>query len=116
MKLIIRDLLYLESIIEYINKIERIVNTLNNNTMFGQDEYLYDSLLITIVNIGECVSNISDDLQHKYSDVEWRKIKDMRNLIVHDYVSVDIEQTLFIAKNHIPTLKVQITKIIEEIS
>lgn len=39
--------------------------------------------------IGEAASRIPDQLKQKYSTINWRLIKDFRNIIVHDYFGID---------------------------
>src|ERR1700761_3681457 len=39
--------------------------------------------------IGEAVSRIPGDFKRKYPNINWRQIKDFRNLIAHDYFGID---------------------------
>jgi uncharacterized protein with HEPN domain len=46
--------------------------------------------LTLLANIGENVSKITEELKKEYPNIEWQKIKDFRNRIVHDYVGIDL--------------------------
>lgn len=39
--------------------------------------------------IGEAVSRLPDDLTSAHPEVEWRKIKGMRNVVAHQYGFID---------------------------
>lgn len=39
--------------------------------------------------IGEAVARLSDDFIADHPDIEWRKIKGMRNVVAHDYARID---------------------------
>ena len=34
---------------------------------------------------------MSEDITNKYSEIEWRDIKDFRNILIHEYFGVDFE-------------------------
>jgi len=39
--------------------------------------------------IGEAVARIDKPFRDKYPPVDWREVKDFRNIIVHDYFGID---------------------------
>ena len=39
--------------------------------------------------IGEAVSRLSEDFKKENSQINWRQVKDFRNVIVHDYFGID---------------------------
>jgi uncharacterized protein with HEPN domain len=39
--------------------------------------------------IGEAVSRLSEDFKKEHPEVNWRQVKDFRNVIVHDYFGID---------------------------
>ncbi len=45
-----------------------------------------------------------------YSDIPWKRIAGMRDILVHDYLGLDLEITWNVAQVDIPELK---TKILE---
>ena len=62
--------------------------------------------------IGEAASRLELEFRAKHSEVEWRKIIDLRNIIIHDYMEADIEVIWSILTNDIPPLKEKITTIL----
>ena len=110
------DLLYLLNIIEYIGKIWKYTEKANDaEELFELNDQLnLNASLTLLANIGENVSKISQTLKRKYSNIEWKNIKEFRNRIVHDYVGIDLAIVYEIITNDLKTLKPEIEKIIRE--
>ena len=74
-----------------------------------------DAIIRNLEVIGEAVISISDDLQQKYSDISWKEIRGMRNVVTHQYFVVELSEIWSTVIYDIPILKNQIQKIIEDI-
>ena len=55
--------------------------------------------------LGEAASHVSAATQQQRQDIDWRRIKDFRNLIAHEYFRVDYTQILYTAQQIIPALR-----------
>ncbi|MDR0320875.1 MAG: DUF86 domain-containing protein [Treponema sp.] len=110
------DLLYLLNILEYIGKIWKYTEKTNDaEELFELNDQLnLNASLTLLANIGENVSKISENLKQEYSSIEWQKIKDFRNRIVHDYVGIDLAIVYEIITNDFKSLKPKIVNIIKE--
>jgi len=110
------DLLYLLNILEYIGKIWKYTeNTNNAEELFELNEQMnLNASLTLLANIGENVSKTTEELKNDYPNVEWQKIKDFRNRIVHDYVGIDLAIVYEIITNDLRTLKPEIVKVIKD--
>jgi uncharacterized protein with HEPN domain len=110
------DLLYLLNILEYIGKIWKYTGKANNaEELFELNDQLnLNASLTLLANIGENVSKLSDNLRHKYSNIEWNKIKEFRNRIVHDYVGIDLAIVYETITNDLKALKPEIENIVKE--
>lgn len=53
---------------------------------------------------GEAASHVSPTTREQRSDIDWRRIKNFRNLIAHEYFRVDYAQILYTAQQIIPAL------------
>jgi uncharacterized protein with HEPN domain len=62
--------------------------------------------------VGEAASRISNVIKEKYSFVQWRLMKDFRNVLSHEYFGVNEEVLWDIVQQKLPSLKCQIEKII----
>ena len=110
------DLLYLLNILEYIEKIWKYTEkTKDAEELFELNEQMnLNASLTLLANIGENVSKITDKLKDEYPSVEWQKIKNFRNRIIHDYVGIDLAIVYEIITNDLKALKPEIVKIIKE--
>jgi uncharacterized protein with HEPN domain len=110
------DLLYLLNILEYIGKIWKYTEKTNTaEELFELNEQMnLNASLTLLANIGENVSKTTEELRNEYPNVEWQKIKDFRNRIVHDYVGIDLAIIYEIITNDLKALKSEIVKIIKE--
>ena len=82
--------LLVEDIWEAIEKIERYVSGLDHEA-FIRDDKTVDSVVRNLEIIGEAANRIPENIRAQYSEIEWRKIIGLRNRIVHDYFSIDVE-------------------------
>jgi uncharacterized protein with HEPN domain len=100
------DLMYLLNILEYIGKIQKYTGEIDSPEEFYEinDQMNFNGSINLLVNIEENVSRISSELKTEYAEIEWQKIKDFRNKIVHDYVGIDLILTYDIIKNDLTEL------------
>jgi len=110
------DLMYLINILEYIGKIWKYTEGVNEpEELFELNEQMnLNASLTLIANIGENVSKITEKLKQNYSNIEWQKIKDFRNRVVHDYVGIDLAIVYGAITNDFKVLKVEVEKIVKE--
>lgn len=69
---------------------------------------IFDATCMRLQTIGEAIKNIDNltnhDLLIRYADTPWRSIIGLRNIISHEYLSVDPEEIFKIVKIHLPRL------------
>ena len=69
-----------------------------------QDEILTDSILFRIIQVSENSTKLGQEFLGEHSNIPWRAIKGMRNMIVYNYGAVDLEVIYDTVKNGIPKL------------
>ena len=72
---------------------------------FEQDYLFQDACCMCVVQIGELVSQLSDETKAQNKAIPWRIIKDTRNFYVHAYGAIDIPSVWNTLVNDIPALK-----------
>ena len=96
------DRVYLAHILECINRIER--RELRKKRIFRAD-LLQDAVVRNLQVLSESAQRLSEEVKSRYAAVEWRKIADFRNRLVHDYLGVDLEIVWHVIETDLPELK-----------
>ncbi|MGL5355155.1 MAG: HepT-like ribonuclease domain-containing protein [Cetobacterium sp.] len=103
-------------LIDIKEKIAKIKSKTENKKLqdFVEDEDLEIIVEHSLMIIGEAISKIPQEILLKYYDNSgyWRQIKDMRNLLIHQYWGVSIEMVFYVATKKIDELEIFIDKII----
>lgn len=81
---------------------------------FTEDDKTIDAVTRNIEIVGEASTKLSEDLKQQYPGIDWKRIKGMRNRIVHDYFGVDMGIVWEVISNHLPLLKKQIEAILQD--
>lgn len=61
--------------------------------------------------IGEAVKQISDETLEKAPHIPWRQIASFRDVLIHGYMGVDLEEVWNVIIKHLPELKSAIAKL-----
>lgn len=105
-------MLFLLHILDSTILVEKYLKGVGEET-FKKSPLLQDSVARRLEIIGEAVVHLTPNFKKKYSAIDWRVIKDMRNLLIHEYFGVNIKIVWNTAKYDMPKLRQEIVKIIE---
>lgn len=105
---------YLKDILEAIRKIEKYTKNLEYEN-FLKDELIQDGIVRNLEIIGEASKSIPDEVKNKKSEIEWRKIVGLRDILIHAYFGIDLEIIWDIVRNKIPDLKKAILSLLDEL-
>lgn len=56
---------------------------------FAVDEKTIDAVCLNFAVIGEAAARVPETVSARFPDVPWADMRDMRNVIVHEYFGVD---------------------------
>jgi len=80
--------------------------------MFNKDVQCQDAVIRRIEIIGEAAQRVSNETRGKYPQIPWHEMAGMRNLVIHEYDVVDINQVWDTVHNKIPSLIKELSKIV----
>jgi uncharacterized protein with HEPN domain len=101
--------LYLDHIIESIEALEKYSENLSKDD-FLNSLLVQDAICRRLEIIGEAANKLDDEFKEKHPDIPWYKIVGMRNLLIHEYFHVDLDQVWNTTQKSVPELKKQILK------
>jgi uncharacterized protein with HEPN domain len=108
------DTIYLRHILECIRRIE--VNVAGEREQFMASHTLQDAVLKNLQTMTESTQRLSNTLKAVHPDVEWRRIIAFRNVLVHDYLGIDLERIWEIIQRDVPSFKRAIAAMLEQSS
>ncbi len=106
------DTVYLRHIQDCIRRIEE--NVAEGRGRFLASHTLQDAVLRNFQTLAESTQRISDDSKATHPEIEWHRIAAFRNVLVHDYLGVDMERVWDITQRDVPRLKQAILTMLEE--
>ena len=71
-----------------------------------------DATIRQLEVIGEATKNISPELRARHPQIPWRRIAGLRDVLIHNYMGVDIGAVWVITQQNLPDLKRQIEAIL----
>jgi len=106
------DCVYLSHILECVRRIEE--DTAGGKDAFFASRTLQDAVLRNLQTLAESTQRLSEDLKARCPQIEWRRIGAFRNVLVHDYLGIDIERIWEITQRDVPTLKTKVEGMLED--
>ncbi len=105
--------LYLEDILAAIEKTESYVREISYE-QFKLDDMRRDAVLRNLEIIGEATKKLPPEIRKQNTDIDWRKIAGLRDILIHAYFTVDDDIIWDIVQNKLPELSQGVTNILEQ--
>ena len=105
------DKLYLIHIRECILRIEEYLGG-GGKEVFIASNMVQDAIIRNLQMLSESAMRLSDEMQASHPEVEWFKIRGFCNVLVHDYLGVDLERVWNILENDLSKLKTAVEKML----
>jgi uncharacterized protein with HEPN domain len=105
------DRLYLIHILESIERVEEY--TSEGLEQFLADRKTQDAVLRNLQILAESTQRISTELKMAHPEIDWRGVSGFRNVLVHDYLGVNLITVWGIIEGPLKELKKKISEVLE---
>lgn len=98
----------LEHMLDHCLAIEQFMNDFEckNVEDFIMNRILHDAIVMNLLAIGELTTHMSDDFKASSRDkIDWRSLKQLRNIIAHRYGAIQFEIIWNIINDILPDIK-----------
>lgn len=104
----------IDLLIKHINLIQ---HDLKDKTFedFKKSDILVRATCFSLVQIGEQMNKLEELFRTNYPEIPWSSARKMRNIIVHVYNKIDVEQVWSTANQDLEELKVKFETIKSEL-
>ena len=108
------DRAYLSYINDCIERIEQY--TVEGKETFLANQMIQDATVRRLQTLAESTQRLSDELKAKVSEIDWRSISGLRNILVHDYLGgIDLDIIWNTIEAELPELKRKVKEILQEL-
>ncbi len=98
------DLVYLRHMLDAIEKIDRYLTGVDYEA-FAANDMAMDAVVRELEIIGEAARNLSIAFIEEHPEMPWRRIKAMRNILIHQYFGVNLKVVWDTCRSNLPQLK-----------
>ncbi len=106
---------YIKDILESMDLIEEYIENFDFKK-FSTDTETQDAVMRRFEVIGEAAARLTNQFKRTNTEIPWKAIIGLRNIIIHDYSSVNLKEIWKIASKDLPMTKKQIEELLKDIS
>jgi len=96
---------YLDDIFNAINEVDEFTRDMPYET-FASDRKTVNAVIRSLEVLGEATKRIPASFRQKHPDIPWSKMAGMRDVLIHDYMGVDLKTVWKVVKERLPELKI----------
>lgn len=99
-----KDKIRIQHILDAIYQIEDYMQNITFET-FSSNKMLVDAVVRQLEIIGEASNHLSSEIKIAYTNIEWKQIVGLRNILIHEYFSVDVPLVWSVLQYDLPNFK-----------
>mgnify|MGYP001806521651 CR=1 FL=1 len=79
---------------------------------FEEDRKTINAVIRSLEVLGEATKHIPASFRNKHPEIPWSKMAGMRDVLIHDYMGVDLMTVWKVAKERLPEIRPAIEKLL----
>jgi uncharacterized protein with HEPN domain len=104
------DKVYLEHIVDCIDLINDY--TEYDKFKFMNSSMVRDAVIRNLQTMAESTQRLSPELKAQHPEINWKAISGFRNILLHDYLGLDLELIWTVIENRLPLLRESFEKLL----
>ena len=96
--------LYLDDILEAVHQIQTYLEDMDEEA-FKKDRKTQDAVIRNLEIIGEAAGKLPEYIQKAAPQIDWRKIKGLRNILIHEYFGINLPIIWDVVQNKLGPLE-----------
>jgi uncharacterized protein with HEPN domain len=101
---------YINDILTAITDIESFTKDMTFTT-FAADKKTVYAVIRSLEVLGEATKRIPKSLRQEHPDIPWNKMAGMRDILIHDYMGVDLKTVWKVTQDRLAELKPSLEKL-----
>lgn len=97
------DRVYLQHILRCVSRIEEY--TAAGRTSFFSSNLIQDGVIRNLQTLAESRQRLNENIKASHPAVDWKGLAGFRNVLVHDYLGVDLDLVYRAVEQDVPRLK-----------
>lgn len=103
----------------YLEHIQDAISRIRSYTADGRDAFFctpmaQDAVLRNFEIIGEATKRLSEATRNRCPDIPWRQIAGFRDVLIHDYMGVNLQRVWNVIEQDLPHLQEAIEKLLRD--
>jgi len=107
-----RDKIIIEKILKEAAFIASMLFHFNLPNFIANEEK-QRATVMTLINIGELIKNLTDDFKKQHKEIPWKSMAGLRDVAAHGYFTLRMEEIWVYATDDLPKVITQIKRIVE---
>jgi uncharacterized protein with HEPN domain len=104
------DEVYLQHILDALAKVEEYASV--GHDRFLAESHWHDAIIRQLEIVGEATKRLSPDFRARHPELPWRRVAGLRDVLIHQYMGVDLEAVWGIVLDHVPVLRKHVEQIL----
>lgn len=102
------DDIYIEHMLD---SILRIYEYVDSKDQFYHSQLVQDAVIRNLQVMAESSQRLSQNIKKQYPEIPWKNISGFRNILVHDYLGVDLDMIWSVVDKELHPLELVLTEI-----